>query len=69
MANVSYYKQGKIECIDAIKESMSRTSFQGFCKGNVMKYLWRYRYHGTPLSDLKKARDYLNWMIECEEEE
>lgn len=62
-----YYNQGNIECIDAIRESMSATSFEDFCKGNIMKYLWRYRLHGTPLSDLKKARDYLDWMIESVE--
>jgi hypothetical protein len=68
MSGVEYYNQGNIECIDAIKASMSRAGFQDFCKGNVIKYLWRYRLHCTPLADLKKARDYLDWLIESVEQ-
>lgn len=39
------------ECIDIAQ-------YQAFCTGNVIKYLWRYRYKGTPLEDLRKARWY-----------
>lgn len=39
------------ECIDI-------TQHQTFCTGNAIKYLWRYRYKGKPLEDLKKARWY-----------
>ena len=67
MSNVLHYNQGDIECIDAIRASMSRDGFQDFCKGNVIKYMWRYRLKGSPLSDLQKALDYLNWMIESVE--
>lgn len=59
----SHYNKGGIECIDAIKASMDPADFLGFCKGNVIKYLWRYQYKGG-LSDLKKAQTYLNWMLE-----
>lgn len=62
-----YYNQGGMECIDAIRGCMSRIGFQDFCRGNVIKYLWRYRYKDSPLDDLKKARDYLDWMIESVE--
>ena len=37
-----HYNQGGIECIAAIRASMSPEAFQGFCKGNVEKYVWRY---------------------------
>lgn len=57
----SHYK-GEIECIEAIKASMSRNEFKGYLKGNVMKYLWRYdRKNG--LEDLEKANVYLGWLI------
>ena len=57
----SHYK-GEIECIAAIKASMSQQQFKGFLKGNVMKYLWRYdRKNG--LEDLQKADVYLQWLI------
>ena len=38
--NPSYYK-GDIECIDAIKASMSLEAFKGYLKGNIIKYTWR----------------------------
>ena len=56
------YKHGDIECIDAIRACMSEEEFRGFCKGNVVKYLWRAEYKGGP-GDYKKARDYLNYML------
>ena len=56
------YKHGGIECIDAIRACMGEEEFRGFCKGNVIKYLWRAEYKGGP-EDYKKARDYLNYML------
>jgi hypothetical protein len=63
MSNTSpkHYK-GEIECIAAIKASMSKSQFVGYLKGNVIKYLWRYdRKNG--LEDLEKANVYLGWLI------
>ena len=62
----SHYTQGGIECIEAIKASMQPSDFVAYCKGNVMKYLWRWEDKGG-LMDLCKARVYLNWMIETAE--
>src|SRR6056297_537266 len=59
----SHYNSGNIECIEAIKESMTPEAFRGYLKGNVQKYLWRYEYKNG-LDDLHKARVYLNWLIE-----
>ena len=56
--NPSHYTQGDIECIDAIRASMTDEEFAGFLKGNAMKYLWRYRKKGNPVQDLKKAEWY-----------
>lgn len=62
-----HYTSGGIECIDAIRASLGLKEFADYCKGNVIKYVWRYR-HKNGVEDLKKARVYLNWMIEAEEE-
>ena len=59
----SHYTQGDIECIDAIKSSMSVEAFRGFLKGNVIKYAWRYMDKGKPAEDLKKAEWYLKKLI------
>ena len=57
--NPSHYNAGNIECIEAIRESMSPEEFKGYLKGNTMKYLWRYDYKSKPVEDLKKAQWYL----------
>lgn len=58
-----HYTKGDIECIEAIKASMCPSGFVDYCKGNVLKYLWRWESKGG-LMDLQKAQTYLNWMVE-----
>ena len=58
----THYTCGNIECIDAIKSSMSKEAFMGYCKGNVIKYIWRYEHKGESES-LEKAMWYLNKLI------
>lgn len=59
----NHYCQGGIECIKAIEASMTPEGFQDYCKGNVLKYLWRWR-DKAGVQDLEKALVYLNWLIE-----
>lgn len=54
-----HYRQGDIECIDAIKSALTAEEFRGYCKGNALKYIWRERYKGG-YQDLEKA----NWYLE-----
>lgn len=44
-----------IECIDVVEH-------MGFNVGNAIKYLWRADLKGAPITDLEKAR----WYIERE---
>lgn len=57
-----HYK-GAVECIDAIRASMSQEAFRGYLKGNIIKYSWRYEKKGL-IEDLRKAQVYLNWLID-----
>lgn len=62
--------QGAVECIDAIAVAVE--DLQGMdavLTGNAIKYLWRWRKKGKPLEDLKKARWYLDALIERVESE
>lgn len=59
----SHYNQGGIECIEAIKASMTNTDFRAYLKGNVEKYLWRYEKKQNPKQDLEKAKWYLERLI------
>ena len=59
-----HYTKGGIECLDAIRASMTNDGFLDFLKGQIIKYVWRYQHKGKPLEDLQKARFYLNRMID-----
>ena len=59
-----HYTKGGIECLDAIRASMTDDGFLDFLKGQIIKYVWRYQHKGKPLEDLQKARFYLNRMID-----
>lgn len=62
----SHYTTGGIECIEAIKASMTAMAFAGYLKGNILKNLWRYEKKIAPVEDLLKAQWYLNKLIEAE---
>jgi hypothetical protein len=55
----AHYRQGGIECIDAIEAALTAEEFRGYCKGNALKYIWRERHKGQNES-LRKARWYIN---------
>ena len=65
----NHYTSGGIECIDAIAASMTPIEYAGFLKGQVLKYVWRYRLKGNPAQDLKKTRFYLDRLIQLTEKE
>lgn len=59
-----HYTQGKFETIDVIMDVTQHLSGkEGYLVGNIIKYLSRYKFkNGT--EDLKKARWYLNKLLE-----
>ena len=62
MSNVKHpkhYNIGKIEVIDAIEDWDL-----GFHAGNVVKYISRHKHKGNPVEDLKKAKWYLERLIQ-----
>ena len=55
----AHYKHGEIETLDIIRMSLTAEEFQGFLKGNVLKYQIRAPHkHETPDEDYKKAKFY-----------
>lgn len=62
--NPDHYKQGKIEAIDALEAAtVNKTGIEAVCTANVIKYLWRYEAKNG-LEDVKKAKWYLEKLIE-----
>ena len=58
-----HYRQGMIECIEAIEAQLTAEEFRGYLKGNVAKYVWRERHKGGGES-LRKAQWYLSLLID-----
>lgn len=59
----AHYTAGNIETIDYIRDKLTKEQFIGYCIGNVLKYVSRYRLKGGK-EDLQKAEVYLKWAIE-----
>lgn len=62
--NPSHYKQGKVECIDALESAtVHKAGLEAICTANVIKYLWRYEAKNG-LEDVRKAQWYINKLID-----
>ena len=58
-----HYTQCSMETIDMIKESLTEEEFSGYLKGNILKYVCRYKHKGMPLKDLMKSQWYLEKLV------
>lgn len=61
-----HYSKGMPEGVEVIDVIRAQGWLPGFAAGNATKYLLRYQYKND-LEDLKKARVYLDWLIEHRE--
>lgn len=62
-----HYHRNGIDVIQFSKLQFAKEELKGFIRINILKYVTRYdRKNG--MDDLKKAADYLNMLIELEEE-
>ena len=48
--------------IELMRLGLTDAEFEGYCIGNVMKYILRHKYKGG-LNDLLKAREYIDFLI------
>ena len=62
----NHYDAKSIQPWDAMEAWMSREQFIGFLRGNAIKYLARCDDKGG-LQDLRKARHYMDKLIELQE--
>ena len=64
-----HYQRMAIQPIQVIESWLTTDQFKGFLPGNVLKYVGRYNLQGLHkggLKDLRKAMDYLDWLIDAE---
>lgn len=64
----NHYTWKGVECKTVIETMTNGLDGQeAYYVGNIVKYLYRYPAKGTPLKDLMKARQYLDFLITNEE--
>lgn len=61
-----HYVTKAVQPWDVMQAWMSHEEFAGFLRGNVIKYIARYKDKGG-VADLQKARHYLDKLIELHE--
>ena len=60
----AHYTNGKYECINVIEDvTKDLVGLEAVCTANVIKYMWRWKLKNG-VEDLKKARWYLNKLID-----
>ena len=61
--NLAYYHDKAIQPWDVMKDWMTPEQYEGFLRGNVIKYIGRYPDKTDPMGDLYKCQDYLDALI------
>ncbi len=62
-----HYNKYGVECIEAI-QSATGEGYEYYLQGNIIKYLWRYRYKNG-VQDLEKAQWYLSRLVEIKSQQ
>ena len=60
----SHYSRLTPQTIQRLQDVLSPEEFQGFCRGNVIKYAERMRYKDEPSKEAKKIIDYAKWLYQ-----
>ena len=66
--NPAHYGKGKIECIEYIEDFLTTEEYIGYLRGNIAKYLHRWRYKNKQ-EDLLKSQWYLERLIHLQNKE
>lgn len=64
----NHYTQGELEVIDILQDKLTPQEFEGFLKGNILKYTFREGIkNGT--EDMKKGAWYMSRLIDFRNEQ
>lgn len=58
----THYEQMAIQPLQVMKANFSKAEYEGYLRGNVLKYLLRYQTKNG-VEDLKKASSYLDELV------
>lgn len=62
-----YVLEDGSDSMDVLEKILGREQFKGFLRGNALKYLIRYEQKGG-VDDLRKALDYIERLVELEDD-
>ena len=65
----AYYHKGGIDVIGFAERQFSVEERRGFYRISALKYITRFQDKGAPINDLKKAKFFIDKLIELEEME
>ena len=63
-ADPDHYKQGDIECIDAMRAMLGEQQFIGYLRGTIFKYNWRFGLKDAAKVEQEKMAVYMKWLGE-----
>lgn len=58
----THYQVGTKQPIEIMQEIMTPEEFQGFCRGNVIKYSLRLGHKDAPVKEAAKIEQYSKWL-------
>ncbi len=64
----AHYKSGGLEVITILRKKLTPEEFEGFCRGNILKYIFRAEQKNQ-IEDYRKAQVYLKWLIASKKKE
>ena len=59
----AHYKRLSPETIQRAQDVLTPEQFQGFCIGNMMKYIERFGHKDDPLKEALKISDYAGYLV------
>ena len=60
----SHYSRLVPQTIQRMQDVLTPEEFQGFCRGNIIKYAERMRYKDDPEKEATKIVDYSKWLLQ-----
>lgn len=60
----SHYQVASKQPIEVMQEVMSPEEFQGFCRGNIIKYAMRLGHKDDSVKEAGKIKQYAIWLVD-----
>ena len=57
-----HYQFARVQPVEILQMYLSSEEFQGFLRGNALKYLLRVGHKDEPGKELDKAAQYIKWL-------